>query len=223
MCGSRPDRHSPTRSTRAHHVGHVDVGLALRAVAQDRAAESDRRATCAGSRSPTPWVWRGPTTLPNRNAAATRPNMCAVGADHRLAGELAGAVRRHRQHRPVVLGGLQVAELAVDAASRGVQEVTAPGLTHGLDHADASKPCPRRSRPPGRSSPWRCPGLDARWIARSWPSTAAVSASGSATSPRTTRRRRRPASGARSATPGRTRSCRRASRARHGRRRARRR
>ena len=43
-----------------------------------------------------------------------------ISADQRLARQLAGAVGRYRDQRTVVLGGLELAEVAVDAAARRV-------------------------------------------------------------------------------------------------------
>ncbi len=102
----------------AHDVGDEDVGLALRAVAQDRRRSTGPRAAGARSRSRRRGSGGGRRRCRSGRRGPADPEHVRVGADQRLAGELAGAVGRDRDERAVVLGRLVLAEVAVDAAAR---------------------------------------------------------------------------------------------------------
>ncbi len=73
-----------------------------------------------------------------------------------LARQLRRAVGRRRCHRAVVLVRFDLAEVAVDATSGGVEDLTARLRSAPPRRRETSTPCPRRSRLADLSSPWRC-------------------------------------------------------------------
>ena len=112
----------------------MDIRLALPAVAED--AES-----CRVLAEPAHEIEPDAVGLPAAHDVAEAEDTAshvehgAIGGDQRFAGELAGSVGRDGNKRAVVLPGFHFADLTVDAAARGVQDLPCAGLAHGLDDA----------------------------------------------------------------------------------------
>ena len=151
------------------------------------------RSSARAKSKPTPWVWRGPTTLPKRKAQPGQAEHRRVAGDQRLARQLAGPVGRSGDQRAVILGGL------VRCRARRTRRCpTRTGSASRWSSAwprarSGSAPSPARSRWSVRCAARAMSGFEARWITTSWPSIAAASAAVSSTLPRTMRRRASPA------------------------------
>ena len=110
---------SSTVRNASDHIADQDVGLRLAAVAQH--GQLSGVASQPAHEVEADAVGLAP---PDDVAVAERASLhlehVGVGADQSLAGELARAVRRDRDQRSVILGGLDLAQVAVDAAARGI-------------------------------------------------------------------------------------------------------
>ena len=116
---------------------------------------------------PTPWVWRGPTTLPNRKQRAAQAEHVARTSDEqRLAGQLARAVGGDGHHRAVVLVRLELAEVAVDAAAGRVEDAARRRPAHRLDDVVGEQRALVEVDRRARLRRAAMSGLEARWIDR---------------------------------------------------------
>src|SRR5262245_6216858 len=127
-----PCRVAMGRQNGVDDIVDVDVRLALPAVPEDRQLRSVLE-------QPADEVEADAVRLPRPDDVAEaedqprEPEHEAVGGDERLASELARAVGRDRHERSPVLVDLELAEVAVDAAPRGVEDAGGLRLAHGLE------------------------------------------------------------------------------------------
>ncbi len=105
-------------------VGDVDVGFALGAVAEDdQTARIGEQAP--HEIEPDAVGLARPDHVAEAEDAAGEAEQGAIGGNERLAGELAGAIGRDRRERPVILVRFNCADIAIDAATRGIKDAAA--------------------------------------------------------------------------------------------------
>src|SRR5262245_10786185 len=75
-------------------------------------------------------------------AAAGEAEHVAVGANHRLSGQLAGAVGGNGMERAMVFVCLMLPEIAIEPAARGVKDPGAAAHSHRFDHVVGQQHAP---------------------------------------------------------------------------------
>ena len=144
-----------------YDVGDMDIRFALPAVAED--AESCRvLAEPAHEIEPDAMGLPAAHDVAEAEDTASHIEHGAVGGDQRLAGQFTGAVGRDGNKRAMVLPGFHFADLTVDAAARGVQDLPCRRSARMASTTHCVNSVPSRKSMSGSVTARAISGLEAR-------------------------------------------------------------
>ncbi len=119
------------QQNRFDDVFHMNVGLALPAVAQD-SQPIGLNAQPANKIEPDAVGLPGAHYVAEAERAGAQIEHCAIGRDQRLAGELAGAIGGDGNQRPEILLSFEILQIAIDAAAGGIEQIRRARAAHGF-------------------------------------------------------------------------------------------
>ena len=117
---------------RFDHIGDMDVGLALVAVAKDAEAFG-LRCKAAEKIEPNTVSLAGANHVAKTEDTGTKTKHGAITGDEGFGGKLAGAVGRNGNERGIILRNRRFGGIPIDAAAGGVEEAAKSRAAHRLD------------------------------------------------------------------------------------------